>query len=518
MKTVARLYKSKIIAVLISALIFISMLVAGGVFGISLLEHDMRTMFAGNTRPISQLNELRAASLDARRTFWRAAVFAHSGDVDASLVRIRADEMRIESAWAAYYPSGVSSKREEELGKEIGSDLSKFHAVLDDAVKKLTAKDYDNAVRWFDQNVALMDHFDQLIGEDINTNANQAAELISDAEDVAKMMFRIAMAFFGLCVTGASGVVIYLLRQKYDSEGESRYKSWLANRMFECSANGCMITNHEGIIEQVNPAFTRMTGYTPVEVLGRQPDIMSSGRQSPEFYHAFWKSLKETGQWEGELWNRRKDGGLYLEWMSVAGVRDQDGRFSHYVAIMSDVTERHRDNERLSRLATHDTLTGLPNRMLLEERIAHAISRAKRTGNKIAVMFGDLDGFKAVNDARGHKVGDDVLKVVAERLKTRVRESDTVARLGGDEFVIVIEDIDDLQRVDAIARSLVASIGQPVKVDGCDAHVTLSIGISVYPDDGVDAEQLLERGDCAMYEVKKSGKDSFRFCADPAPV
>ncbi|WP_063925991.1 EAL domain-containing protein [Cupriavidus sp. IDO] len=303
------------------------------------------------------------------------------------------------------------------------------------------------------------------------------------------------------------------LRERDDALFESRYNLRLADRVFESSMDGVMVTNLQGNIERVNPAFTSLTGYTESEAVGRNARMLSSGRQSPEFYRAFWKVLREKGHWKGEIWNRKKDGELYLGYVSISGICDEDGRCSHYAAIFSDITGRRLDEERLSYLATHDALTGLPNRTLFSERLNHAMVRAQRTSKRVAVMFIDLDRFKLINDTLGHGIGDETLKVIADRLKHAVRESDTVARLGGDEFTIVAEDIEDIRHVGRIAQSLLHSVAQPVNVGMQPVFVTPSIGISMYPDDATEPKQLLMQADRAMYEAKEAGKNNFQFFA-----
>jgi len=413
----------------------------------------------------------------------------------ASLKVVQADEVRIENAWRAYFPSGVSAPAEALLAGKIANSLPTFRAILRKAVALLERGDYEAAAQWFDDNIEFLNGFDVLIGKCIDTNTLQATELAGKCESIFRTMFWATLACVVICVAGAVSVSIWLVRQRDEALSESRYHLWLANRVFDLTRDGVMITDSHGHIERVNPAFTRVTGYTPQEVLGRNPRLLSSGRQSPEFYRVFWRSLKETGHWHGEVWNRKKSGDIYLEALSIAGVQGRDSGHTHYVAILSDITQRHQHEQRLRNLATHDVLTGLPNRVLLDERLKHAISRAKRHGMHIAVMFIDLDGFKQVNDTRGHAVGDDVLKAVAERLVHSVRESDTVARLGGDEFVVILEEVGGMLQIEPVARAVLNAVGRPIALPSDAVSVTPSIGISLYPDDAAHAEQLLLRAD-----------------------
>jgi diguanylate cyclase (GGDEF)-like protein/PAS domain S-box-containing protein len=305
------------------------------------------------------------------------------------------------------------------------------------------------------------------------------------------------------------------LRERDDALYESRHNLRLADRVFESTHDGVMIADVNGTIERVNPAFTRLTGYSHAEAVGRNARMLSSGRHPPEFYREFWGTLREKGHWQGEIWNRRKDGELYLEYLSISSIYDPDGMCTHYAAIFSDITQRRMAEERLSYLATHDALTGLPNRTLFSERLSQAVSRARRTSKRVAVMFIDLDRFKLINDTLGHGIGDETLKVIAERLRSAVRDVDTVARLGGDEFTIVAEDIEDIRHVAQIAQTLLSAVGQPINVAGQLVFVTPSIGISMYPDDGTEPKQLLMQADRAMYEAKQAGKDNFQFFAAP---
>jgi diguanylate cyclase (GGDEF)-like protein/PAS domain S-box-containing protein len=511
MKTITRLYRFRIAGILFASVAVLIALASCGLAGLSRLDAYTDTLYRGNMLPIAQLNELRAASLDARREFWKANQFRDPMRTAASLKVVRADEVRIENAWRAYFPSGVSSPPEALLAGKIANSLPTFRAILRKAVALLERGDYEAAAKWFDGNIEFLNGFDVLIGKCIDTNTLQATELAGKSESIFRTMFWATFACIVICVAGAVSVSIWLARQRDDALSESRYHLWLANRVFDLTRDGVMITDSHGNIERVNPAFTRVTGYTQQEVLGRNPRLLSSGRQSPEFYRVFWRSLKETGHWHGEVWNRKKSGDIYLEALSIAGVQERDGGYTHYVAILSDITQRHQHEQRLRNLATHDVLTGLPNRVLLDERLKHAISRAKRHGMHIAVMFIDLDGFKQVNDTRGHAVGDDVLKAVAERLVHSVRESDTVARLGGDEFVVILEEVGSMRQIEPVARAVLNAVGRPISLPGDAVSVTPSIGISLYPDDAANAEQLLLRADRAMYVAKNMGKNNLCF-------
>ena len=305
------------------------------------------------------------------------------------------------------------------------------------------------------------------------------------------------------------------LRERDEALVQSRASLRLADRVLESTHDAVMITGLDGTIRRVNPAFTQLTGYAMHEAIGANARLLSSGRQPPSFYHEMWRSLAEEGHWQGEIWNRRKDGSPYLEYLSISTIRDEDGSPTHYAAIFTDITQRREAEERVVWLATHDALTGLPNRTLFAERLEQTLARARRSGKRAAVMFVDLDRFKLINDTMGHSVGDEALAVIAARLMHSVRETDTVARLGGDEFTLLIEEIDDIRHVGHIAQTLLEEIGAVILCGGQQLFVTPSIGISMYPDDGKDGHRLLMQADRAMYEAKEAGKNNFRFFTAP---
>ncbi|ALL68939.1 diguanylate cyclase/phosphodiesterase with PAS/PAC sensor [Paraburkholderia caribensis MBA4] len=511
MKTVARLYRHRIITVLVASALLVAILAFGGMLGLSRLEEHINTVLRGNALPVAQLDDLRVASTDFHHQLLTALLFQEKSITARSIAAIRTDIERMKKAWSDYYPAGVSGPREEILAFRLKSDLARVLVVLDRNVDLLQAEDYAKAIEWHQENIKLFSDFDKLIDEDIETNVIQATQLTGDSAAILKWMFWTVLACAVVCIASTAALLLYLSRQRDNAVGDSLYQSWLTNRVFELTLDGIMVTDAKGKIQRVNPAFTRLTGYAQGEILGQTPRILSSGRQTSEFYREFWTRLKESGRWQGELWNRRKGGDIYLESLTVAGVCDRNGAYSHYVAIMSDITQRYQHETRLKYLATHDPLTGLPNRMLLEERLKQAISRAKRHSKCVALMMLDLDGFKEINDTHGHALGDEVLKTVAERLTRAVRESDTVARLGGDEFMLVLEDIWDTSNAIPIAKLLVERIGAPISIDGCDVHVTPSIGIGIYPEHGTESDRLCKCADQAMYEAKNAGKNQFRF-------
>ena len=285
----------------------------------------------------------------------------------------------------------------------------------------------------------------------------------------------------------------------------------LAEKVFETTFEGIMVTDAHLVIESINPAFTKITGYEAHEVQGKTPGILSSGRHDSDYYRKMRLELAENGCWQGEIWNRRKKGEIYPEWLSISTVKNKEGRITNYVAIFSDITERKASEDHVRHLAHHDALTNLPNRMLLMERLSHALVHAHRHGQRVAVIFLDLDRFKNINDTLGHTVGDQLLKNVAERLYECVREDDTVARLGGDEFVIILEELSSIQDAAGVAQKLIHALEQPVMLERQEVFATTSIGISVYPDDGDSADTLIKHADTAMYRAKERGRNNCQF-------
>lgn len=284
----------------------------------------------------------------------------------------------------------------------------------------------------------------------------------------------------------------------------------LISKVFDEGSEVVMITDASKKLIRVNKAFTRITGYTEQEALGRNPNILSSGKHDSDFYASMWAAIEAHGQWQGEIWNRRKDDTLYPELLSISRLCDAQGNVTHYVAIGTDITLRKADEERIRMLADYDVLTGLPNRRLLQDRIQTALNQAQRNNESMTIMFLDLDRFKNVNDSLGHHVGDALLVQVAQRLKNALREQDTVCRLGGDEFVVLCPDTDSTGAAHVAGKLLEASATR-FSLEQVELTSTFSIGIAVYPQDGHSFEILSMRADSAMYKVKQSGRNGFRF-------
>ena len=282
-------------------------------------------------------------------------------------------------------------------------------------------------------------------------------------------------------------------------------------RIFDTINEGVIVTDSANNIVLVNPAFSSITGYSAAEAIGKNPRLLHSGLMDKVFYDKMWQSIKKTGRWQGEITDRRKNGESYVEWLSISTMKDERGEFSHHIAVVSDISERKAAEEHMVYIAQHDFLTDLPNRMMLHDRLTQAIAHAGREQRKVAVMFLDLDRFKAINDTLGHLVGDKLLQLVAGRISSVARTSDTVSRLGGDEFAIMLPYIENTDDIAMIAVKLLASIAGPYMVDGNEIEVTTSIGISVFPEDGIDSESLIAHADAAMYQAKGSGRNNYQF-------
>ncbi len=297
---------------------------------------------------------------------------------------------------------------------------------------------------------------------------------------------------------------------------DTREQLKLAGKVLETASEAVVITNARNEIEFVNPAFTTITEYTAAEAIGRNPGMLQSGRHDADFYRAMWRSLQETGRWRGEIWNRRKSGEFYAEWLSIVGIKDETGATTHHVAVFSDITHRKEDEERVWRQANYDALTGLPNRALFVDRLSQAVRHSRRNGARFALMFIDLDGFKQVNDTLGHAAGDVLLQQTAARLTECMRASDTVARLAGDEFTIILQGIAGREDAGLVAAKILDALARPFHLDNGTAQVRGSIGIAIFPEDADDGSALLNMADEAMYAVKRQGKNNFVFVGEPA--
>jgi diguanylate cyclase (GGDEF)-like protein/PAS domain S-box-containing protein len=287
-----------------------------------------------------------------------------------------------------------------------------------------------------------------------------------------------------------------------------------AAQVFEHSKEGILVTDANKKITSVNKSFTEITGFTPEEAIGQNPRLLASGRHDAAFFKQVWEALATTGSWQGELWNRRKSGEIYPESLTIISVKGDAGAVINYIGIFGDISERKLAEERIQQLAHYDVLTGLPNRLLFSDRLEQSLINAQRNQSKVALLFLDLDRFKQINDTLGHDIGDALLKMVAQRLISCVREQDTLSRQGGDEFIAVLPDA-DIAGAELVAAKMLDAIIQPYLINQHEFRISSSIGIAVYPDQAQDAESLIKYADVAMYQAKDSGRNKYlRF--DPS--
>ena len=285
----------------------------------------------------------------------------------------------------------------------------------------------------------------------------------------------------------------------------------LLKKVVSQTSEGVLVMDANNVISFVNAAFSRISGYSPQDVIGRTPAMFSSGRHDQAFFQAIVRRLKSNGEWQGEIWNRRKNGEIYPEWLRISVVKDTTGKIVQYVAVCSDLSARKQDEVRLKHLANHDALTGLPNRVLFKDRLQVALAHARRNQTKLAIMYFDLDRFKYINDSLGHDIGDHMLTEVALRLLSTVREDDTVARMGGDEFTLLFPGIHAAEDAAMIAQKVVDSLKEPFYVGEREIYITASIGVALYPADGDHTEELLGHADAAMYRAIEQGGDNVQF-------
>ncbi len=301
------------------------------------------------------------------------------------------------------------------------------------------------------------------------------------------------------------------LKQPITEEKNAQEKLRLASAVFSVAAEAIMVTDSQNRIQMVNESFEQITGYTEAEVLGKTPVILKSGDHNPGFYQEMYRKLKEQHAWEGELWNKRKNGEVYPQWLTISSRYSPTGVLEGYVALFSDITQRKHDEAIIIHQANYDTLTGLPNRHLFEDRLKQAMAVSDRSRTQTALLFIDLDRFKYVNDTFGHFAGDLLLKQVAQRIGSCLRKSDTVSRLGGDEFAVVITELHNLSAIEHIAQKILLSLAKPYLLENNEAYISCSIGIAIYPDNGSDSERLLLNADNAMYKAKEKGRNTREY-------
>ncbi|MFC1747789.1 EAL domain-containing protein [Pseudomonadota bacterium] len=284
----------------------------------------------------------------------------------------------------------------------------------------------------------------------------------------------------------------------------------LASHVFECAIEGIMVTDADGTIQLVNPAFTSITGYLEKEAVGKNPRILQSSRQAPEFYEKMWSTILSTGRWQGEIWNRRKSGEVYPSRLTITSVKDLNGNVIQYTAVFYDITDIKEKEEKINHRAYHDPLTELPNRLLFKDRLEQAITHARRSSTVLAVMFIDIDHFKRLNDTQGHQVGDQFLQLISSELRGLLREEDTVSRFAGDEFTILLAANNNLEHAVIVAQKILNLFSKPFQIKNNEVYLGVSIGIACYPNDGNNPDMLIKNADTAMYHAKENGRNRFQ--------
>jgi diguanylate cyclase (GGDEF)-like protein/PAS domain S-box-containing protein len=364
--------------------------------------------------------------------------------------------------------------------------------------------DADGTTHWFVMRVAPLPASDHVVIAHEDITARRQAE---DALRASHAQLELRVAERTRQLQQRNGELRDEIAERERNQAQLRQ----AAKVFDSAAEGILIADAERQIVRVNAAFSRITGYAADEVIGRNPRLLASGRHDDAFYDELWLSLHRAGQWQGEIWNRRKNGDLFPAWESISVNKDAQGQVVDYISVMSDISAVKQAEARLAHLAHHDPLTGLANRLLFAARLEQALERARRHGGGFALLFIDMDNFKYINDSLGHLAGDRYLQAVAGRLSALVREEDTVARLGGDEFAVLVENLAHAQDAGGLAGKLVQALGQGVQVGAHEMASSASIGIGLYPDDATSADALLKSADAAMYRAKAEGRNTWRF-------
>lgn len=301
-----------------------------------------------------------------------------------------------------------------------------------------------------------------------------------------------------------SALLIFVSRARLRSEDRERLR--MAAAVFDSTLEGVLVTDHQGLIVHVNRAFMRITGYQQDEVLGQRPNKFKSGRHGADFYQKIYAALAQKGEWSGEIWNRRKSGEIYPQWQTICAIRDDSGELSHYVAVFSDISAIKHSERELAYLAHHDPLTGLPNRLLFSDRAEQALGAAQANKRGCALLLLDLDHFQSINDGLGHTIGDQLLRLVGERLRELLGSGVTLARLGGDEFGVLAENCQQAGEAGKLAQAIIERMREPFEFEGHRLFISASVGISLFPADALSAEQLLRNADAALFKAKGNGR------------
>jgi len=397
-------------------------------------------------------------------------------------------------------------------GWEWDTDKDEFH--LSDEIYRMLETPSQTSTMALEALLALVHPDDRAsVGKALAQSASQGSLFQADFRILLPSGVERILHGQAEAVRGADGRVARLSGSLQDITERKQVEERLRQSatVFENTTEGVLITDDNSRIVSVNKAFTEITGYGQDELIGETPDALKSGRHDKEFYASMWSAIRETGRWQGEVWNRRKNGNIYPEWLNISVVKDERGRITHYVGVFSDISAMKESESKLDHLAHHDPLTGLPNRLLLNARMEHSLTRAHRNNSQLAVLFLDLDHFKNINDTLGHPIGDLLLQEVAHRLTGCVREEDTVTRLGGDEFTILLEDLQNSRFASDVAQKIIAVLADRFVLQRHEVFITCSIGISIFPSDGDNVTNLLKNADSALYRAKDQGRNNYQY-------
>lgn len=427
----------------------------------------------------------------------------HILDVERADIRYRIEEhLNVCCEWGVNGTQFVTHSH-DDLFEHLVTSRSFQEAIEKDGVfvSSMATQKHESAVEQFLNELALsaficvpVEKFGRVIGY-LSFYVKEGSRISWSASDIG--LIRVAAQLFSWAM------------ERRDSENEMK----LSAKVFEHSQEGIFITDADLTIVKVNQRFTEITGYTSAEALGQRPSFLSSGKHSQHYYQRMWRSIVENGHWEGEIWNRKKSGEIYPEWLSIAQVKDENDQTTHYVAVFFDITETKEAEQRLRFLSNYDVLSELPNKQLFRQRLELAIANAQRKNSKLAVLFLDVNRFKDINDSLGHDLGDSLIRELAERLRGSLRQTDMVARLGGDEFIFLLEEVGSPSDVLNIGRKIQEQFVLPFSIGGEEIFVTASMGITLFPDDGDNPDLLIRNADVAMYRAKEKAGNEPEFYA-----